>query len=86
MGTFTYPILMAADILGYDFDLIPVGKDQKQHVEMARDIARYVNSHYKADILVEPKEVINESVMTIPGIDGRKMSKSYDNFIGVFEE
>lgn len=85
MGVFNYPILMAADIIGYGFEEIPVGKDQIQHIEMARDIARYVNKHFQAEIFIEPKEYIEESVMTIPGLDGRKMSKSYDNFIGLFD-
>ncbi len=85
MWTFNYPILMAADILGYDCDVVPVGKDQLQHLEMARDIARYVNHHYKADILVEPKPIIDDAIAVIPGLDGRKMSKSYNNYISMFE-
>ncbi len=85
MGTFNYPILMAADILGYDIDVVPVGKDQLQHLEMARDIARYVNHHYKKEILVEPKPIIDDAVATILGTDGRKMSKSYNNTISMFE-
>lgn len=85
MWTFNYPILMAADILGYDVDVVPVGKDQLQHLEMARDIARYVNHHYKADILVEPKPIIDDAIAVIPGLDGRKMSKSYNNYISMFE-
>jgi len=85
MWTFNYPILMAADIIGYDCDVVPVGKDQLQHLEMARDIARYVNHHYKADILVEPKPIIDDSIAVIPGLDGRKMSKSYNNYISMFE-
>lgn len=85
MWTFSYPILMAADILGYDIDVVPVGKDQLQHLEMARDIARYVNHHYKADILVEPKPIIDDAIAVIPGLDGRKMSKSYNNYISIFE-
>lgn len=76
---------MAADIIGYDCDVVPVGKDQLQHLEMARDIARYVNHHYKADILVEPKPIIDDSIAVIPGLDGRKMSKSYNNYISMFE-
>lgn len=86
MGVFNYPILMAADILGYDIDAVPVGKDQLQHLEMTRDIARYFNKTYSTDIFREPEAVIAESVATLPGIDGRKMSKSYDNFIGVFDD
>lgn len=85
MWTFNYPILMAADIIGYDCDVVPVGKDQLQHLEMARDIARYVNHHYKADILVEPKPIIDDAISVIPGLDGRKMSKSYNNYISMFE-
>jgi tryptophanyl-tRNA synthetase len=76
---------MAADILGYDVDFVPVGKDQLQHLEMARDMARYVNHHYQADILVEPKPIIDEAIAVIPGTDGRKMSKSYNNYISMFE-
>lgn len=85
MWTFNYPILMAADIIGYDCDVVPVGKDQLQHLEMARDIARYVNHHYKADILIEPKPIIDDAIAVIPGLDGRKMSKSYNNYISMFE-
>ncbi|MEI6711193.1 MAG: tryptophan--tRNA ligase [bacterium] len=85
MGIFSYPILMAADILGYDVDVVPVGKDQLQHLEMARDIAGYVNHHFKADILIEPKPIIDDAVATIIGTDGRKMSKSYNNTISMFE-
>lgn len=85
MGTFNYPILMAADILGYDIDVVPVGKDQLQHLEMARDMARYVNHHFKAEIFIEPKPIIDDNVATILGTDGRKMSKSYNNTISMFE-
>lgn len=84
-GLFTYPVLMAADILLYDAEVVPVGKDQKQHLEMTRDIAASFNHQYP-DVLVLPEAMIRESVMTIPGIDGRKMSKSYDNFINVFDD
>ncbi len=85
VGLFTYPILMAADILLYDIDLVPVGKDQKQHVEMARDIAlKFNNEHENTFVLPEP--LIQESVMTIPGIDGAKMSKSYGNTIEIFSD
>lgn len=76
---------MAADIIGYDCDVVPVGKDQLQHLEMARDIARYVNHHYQADILREPKAIIDDAIAVIPGLDGRKMSKSYNNYISMFE-
>ncbi|MDC0506112.1 tryptophan--tRNA ligase [Candidatus Gracilibacteria bacterium] len=85
MGVFNYPILMAADILLYDTDIVPVGKDQKQHLEFARDIAGFFNKTYKTDLFKLPEPHIEESVMTIPGTDGRKMSKSYDNFIGIFD-
>ena len=83
-GLFTYPVLQAADILLYDANLVPVGKDQKQHLEMTRDIAASVNSHYQQDILVLPEARIDELVMTVPGLDGRKMSKSLNNYIDVF--
>ena len=86
MWVFNYPILMAADILGYDCEWVPVGKDQIQHLEMTRDIARAFNKTYGQDVFVEPEAIIEESVATLPGIDGRKMSKSYDNFIGVFDD
>ena len=82
-GLFTYPILMAADILLYDADIVPVGKDQKQHLEMTRDMVGFFNNIY-GDTLTLPQSKIDEKVMTIPGIDGRKMSKSYNNFINVF--
>ncbi len=84
-GLFTYPVLMAADILLYDAEVVPVGKDQKQHLEMTRDIAGSFNHHY-GDTFVIPESKIDESVMTIPGIDGRKMSKSYGNFINIFQD
>lgn len=86
MGVFNYPILMAADILGYGVDGVPVGKDQIQHLEMTRDMARAFNKTYGVDIFAEPEAIIAENVATLPGIDGRKMSKSYDNFIGVFDD
>jgi len=76
---------MAADILLYDAEVVPVGKDQKQHLEMTRDIAGSFNHHY-GDTFVIPESKIDESVMTVPGIDGRKMSKSYGNFINIFQE
>lgn len=85
MWVFNYPILMAADILGYDIDAVPVGKDQLQHLEMTRDIARAFNKTY-GDTFTEPEAIITKTVETLPGIDGRKMSKSYDNFIGVFDD
>jgi tryptophanyl-tRNA synthetase len=85
VGLFTYPILMAADILLYDIDLVPVGKDQKQHVEMARDIAEKFN-HECEHILKLPEPLIQESLMTILGTDGAKMSKSYGNTIEIFAD
>jgi tryptophanyl-tRNA synthetase len=75
---------MTADILLYGADLIPVGKDQRQHVEMARDIAKSFNHNY-GDVFTIPEVKIDEKVMTIPGIDGRKMSKSYNNYIDIFQ-
>ena len=86
MGTFNYPILMAADILGYGIDAVPVGKDQIQHLEMTRDMARAFNKTYHTDIFIEPEAIVSQEVATLPGIDGRKMSKSYDNFIGIFDD
>ncbi|MCY7349702.1 MAG: tryptophan--tRNA ligase [Cytophagaceae bacterium] len=83
-GLFMYPVLQAADILLYDANLVPVGKDQKQHLEMTRDIAASVNHQYETEILVLPEARIDEQVMTIPGLDGRKMSKSLNNYIDVF--
>lgn len=82
-GTFTYPVLMAADILLYDATIVPVGKDQKQHVEYARDIAIKFNNQF-GDLFVLPQEKILESTAIIPGTDGRKMSKSYNNTIPLF--
>jgi len=84
MGLFFYPLLMAADILLYDSEIVPVGKDQKQHVEIARDIAIKFNQQYNSDIFTIPNPVIQDSLATIPGIDGRKMSKSYSNTIEMF--
>lgn len=83
-GLFTYPMLMAADILLYDTNIVPVGKDQQQHVEMTRYVAERVNHHYQKEIFVIPDFQIDEQVMTVPGTDGRKMSKSYGNFINIF--
>ncbi len=83
MGLFSYPVLMAADILLYGSHVVPVGLDQKQHLEMTRDIAMAFNKNY-GDILVFPEASIKEEVMTIPGTDGRKMSASYDNTLPVF--
>jgi tryptophanyl-tRNA synthetase len=84
MGLFTYPVLMAADIILFDSDVVPVGKDQVQHVEMAQDIAQALNFNYKADILKVPQAAVQESVAVVPGLDGRKMSKSYGNTIPLF--
>ena len=82
-GLFTYPVLMTADIILYDANQVPVGKDQKQHLEMARDIASAFNSQY-GETFVLPESKIEENVMTIPGTDGQKMSKSYGNTIDIF--
>ena len=83
-GTFTYPVLMAADILLYGSHLVPVGKDQKQHIEMARDMAGRFNRYYDCEALVLPEPYILEDTATVPGTDGRKMSKSYNNIIPLF--
>jgi tryptophanyl-tRNA synthetase len=83
-GLFTYPVLMACDILMYDAQIVPVGKDQKQHLEMTRDMARGMNHQCGKELFVIPEAKINEQVMVIPGTDGRKMSKSYGNVIDVF--
>ncbi len=83
-GLFIYPVLMACDILMYDANVVPVGKDQKQHLEMARDMARSVNHQLKEEVFVIPESEISEEVMIIPGTDGRKMSKSYGNVIDIF--
>lgn len=83
MGLYTYPILMAADILLYGSDRVPVGADQKQHVEFARDIAGYFN-HIYGETFKLPEPVIGAETGIIPGLDGRKMSKSYDNIIPLF--
>ncbi len=83
-GLFTYPVLMASDILMYDADFVPVGKDQQQHLEMTRDIARSFNHHYGEEVFVIPEVMIDEAVMTVPGTDGQKMSKSYGNTIDIF--
>jgi tryptophanyl-tRNA synthetase len=82
-GLFSYPVLMAADILLYQADLVPVGKDQKQHLEVARDIAIKFNNHY-GETFVVPEAAIEDDVATVPGLDGQKMSKSYGNTIGIF--
>ena len=84
MGLFTYPILMAADILLFDSDVVPIGKDQKQHLEMTADIAETVNKNYKKDLFKIPAAQIGKDTQYIVGMDGRKMSKSYDNTIEMF--
>lgn len=82
-GLFTYPVLMASDILLYDAEIVPVGKDQKQHLEITRDIAKSFNHQY-GDTFVIPSSKIDDDLMTIPGTDGQKMSKSYGNILDVF--
>jgi tryptophanyl-tRNA synthetase len=84
-GLFAYPVLMAADILLYDSNIVPVGRDQKQHVEVTRDIAAAMNRQY-GNVLIIPEASILPELATIPGLDGRKMSKSYDNTIELFLE
>ncbi|HWB01848.1 MAG TPA: tryptophan--tRNA ligase [Verrucomicrobiales bacterium] len=84
-GLFTYPVLMAADILICDSDIVPVGRDQKQHVEVTRDIAVKMNSTY-GQVLKVPAPRIKEETAVVPGLDGQKMSKSYDNILAIFEE
>ncbi len=83
-GLLTYPVLMASDILLYDADVVPVGKDQKQHLEMARDIAIKFNQQYEVELFKLPEPQILESLAVIPGTDGQKMSKSYGNTINMF--
>jgi len=85
MALYSYPILMAADILMFKSTKVPVGRDQKQHVEMTRDIAQRFNHHY-GDILVIPDAVIDDNTAVLSGLDGRKMSKSYDNTIPLFAD
>lgn len=84
VGTFDYPMLMAADILLYDAAVVPVGQDQKQHVEYARDTAEKFNRIFKQDVFTLPKEHIMADVAVVPGTDGQKMSKSYGNVIPLF--
>ena len=84
MGLFNYPVLMAADILTFNVDYVPVGKDQKQHIEIARDIAGSINQFYKKNIFTAPEALISGNTPLMPGLDGRKMSKSYDNIIPIF--
>jgi len=83
-GLFAYPVLMAADILAYQSNVVPVGKDQKQHVEVARDISIKFNNQYGKAVFTIPEPAIKDSVAVVPGIDGQKMSKSYNNHIELF--
>lgn len=85
-GLFAYPVLMAADILIYDSDVVPVGKDQKQHVEVTRDLAVKLNEAFGEGLVKVPEPRIREEAAVVPGLDGQKMSKSYDNTIQLFEE
>lgn len=84
MGLYNYPILMSADILLFDTDIVPIGRDQRQHIEFARDIAGSVNAVYGADVCKLPQAQMQDDVMEIPGLDGRKMSKSYGNVLPIF--
>ena len=84
MGLFNYPLLMAADILIYRSDLVPVGKDQVQHIEMTQDMAGYFNNTFGREVLKRPEPKLNEA-MIVPGVDGQKMSKSYGNTIELFD-
>ncbi len=84
MGLFDYPVLMAADILMYNTDVVPIGEDQKQHLEITQDIARLFNNYYGETFKI-PLALINSEVAVIKGLDGRKMSKSYGNTIGLFD-
>ena len=83
---FSYPVLMAADILLYESDVVPVGRDQKQHVEVTRDIAIKMNETFGAGLLKVPEPRIREETAVVPGLDGQKMSKSYGNTVQIFEE
>ncbi len=85
MGLFSYPILMASDILIYRPQAVPVGKDQVQHIEMTQDMAGYFNNTYKCDVLVRPEPLLGEAPVVL-GIDGQKMSKSYGNEIQLFDD
>ena len=84
MGLYTYPILMACDILMFNTTAVPVGKDQVQHVEIARDIAQRFNKNYATDAITLPNYILEEGIEEVPGLDGRKMSKSYNNTIPLF--
>src|SRR5690606_22887082 len=83
-GLFVYPVLMASDILLYEADLVPVGKDQLQHLEMTRDIANSFNHKFGEEIFTLPEPLISEDMQIVPGTDGQKMSKSYNNYIDIF--
>ncbi|MBB1219790.1 tryptophan--tRNA ligase, partial [Klebsiella pneumoniae] len=85
MGLFSYPVLMAADIVMFNANKVPVGREQIQHLEMARDIAQRFNHLYGREYFTLPEVAIEEDVATLPGLDGRKMSKSYNNTIPLFE-
>jgi len=85
-GLFAYPVLMAADILLYDSELVPVGKDQKQHLEITRDLAGKINEAFGPDTLVVPEPMIREASGVVPGTDGQKMSKSYGNTVPLFAD
>lgn len=84
-GLFTYPVLMAADILAYDSDLVPVGQDQIQHIEVTRDLAQRFNHRFESEVFVLPNAKVLESTAKVPGVDGEKMSKSYGNTIEIFQ-
>jgi tryptophanyl-tRNA synthetase len=84
-GLFTYPVLMAADILAYDANWVPVGEDQLQHIEVCRDLAKSFNAHY-GDVFVMPEGKVVEGAAKVPGLDGEKMSKSYNNTLAIFED
>jgi tryptophanyl-tRNA synthetase len=83
-GLFTYPVLMAADILAYDANWVPVGEDQVQHIEVCRDLARSFNAHY-GEVFTQPEARVVQGASKVPGTDGEKMSKSYNNTLGLFE-
>jgi tryptophanyl-tRNA synthetase len=85
-GLFTYPVLMAADIIGYDSQVVPVGVDQVQHVEVTRDIAQRFNAIYGQEVFVLPEHRVLDTTAKVPGLDGEKMSKSYGNTVEIFEE
>jgi tryptophanyl-tRNA synthetase len=85
MGLYNYPILMAADILTFRTDVVPVGPDQIQHIEMTRDIGQCFNAHYQKEVFKLPEALMNKEFGLLPGLDGRKMSKSYDNTIPLFD-